>query len=89
MVYSMADRLLEQGEKRGIERGRQKGRQEGHQEGHQEGRQEGRQEGTEQTRTAIATAMLNDNQPINTIAKYTGLSEEEIEQLTESVNSST
>ena len=85
MVYSMADLLLEQGEKRGIERGRQEGRQEGH----QEGRQEGRQEGTEQTRTAIATAMLNDNQPINTIAKYTGLSEEEIKQLTELVSSST
>ena len=76
MVYSMADRLLEQGEKRGIERGRE------------EGREQGREEGTEQTRTVIATAMLNDNQSIDTIAKYTGLSEEEIEQLTESVSAS-
>ena len=61
MVYSMADRLLEQGEKRG----------------------------TEQTLTTIAIAMLDDNQPIDTIAKYTGLSEAEIEQLTKSVSPST
>lgn len=65
MVYSMADRLLDEGAKQGIE------------------------QGTEQARTAMATAMLNDNQPIETIAKYTGLSKEEIEQLTESVNTST
>jgi hypothetical protein len=57
----MADRLIEQGEKRG----------------------------TEQTLTTIAISMLNDNQPIDAIAKYTGLSEEAIEQLTESVSSST
>ncbi len=65
MVYTMADRLLEQGEKRGIERG------------------------TEQTLTTIAISMLNDNQPIDTIAKYPGLSVEAIKQLTESVSSST
>ena len=73
MAYSMADRLLD----------------EGRQEGHQEGRQEGHQEGTEQTRTTIATAMLNDNQPIDMIVKYTGLSKEEIEQLAESVDTPT
>ena len=65
MVYSMADRLLDEGAKRGIE------------------------QGTEQARTAMATAMLNDNQLIDTIAKYTGLSKEEIKQLTESVSTST
>ena len=64
-----------------IEQGIKQGRQEGH--------QEGRQEGTEQALTAIAIAMLNDNQPIDTIVKYTGLSEAEIEQLTESVDSTT
>ena len=69
MVYTMADRLREQGEKQGIERGRE--------------------EGTEQARTTIAISMLNDNQPIDTIAKYTGLSKAAIEQLTESVNPST
>jgi hypothetical protein len=69
MVYTMADRLIKQGEKRGIERGIERG--------------------TEQTLTTIAISMLNDNQPIDAIAKYTGLSEEAIEQLTESVSSST
>ena len=51
--------------------------------------EQGREEGTEQARTAIAIAMLNDNQPIDTIVKYTGLSEAAIEQLTESVDSTT
>ena len=51
--------------------------------------EQGREEGTEQARTAIAIAMLNDNQPIDTIVKYTGLSEAEIKQLTESVDSTT
>ena len=63
MVYSMADRLLDEGAKRGIEQDIERGR----------------EEGTEQTRTAIATVMLNDNQSIDTIVKYTGLSKEKIE----------
>ena len=40
-------------------------------------------------RPDIAIAMLNDNQPIDTIVKYTGLSEEAIEQLTASVRATT
>ena len=55
----------------------------------EQGIEQGREEGTEQARTAIAIAMLNDNQPIDTIVKYTGLSEAEIKQLTESVDSTT
>ena len=47
------------------------------------------EQGIEQTRIAIAIAMLNDNQPIDTIVKYTELSEETIEQLTELVYSTT
>jgi predicted transposase/invertase (TIGR01784 family) len=54
-----------------------------------EGAKRGREEGTEQTRTAIAIAMLKDELPIDTVAKYIGLSEAEIEQLTESVSAST
>ena len=49
--------------------------------------EQGIEEGTEQTRTAIAIAMLNDNLPIDTIVKYTGLSKEVIEQLATSVRS--
>ena len=85
MVYTMADRLIKQGEKRGIERGRE----EGIERGREEGIERGIERGTEQTLTTIAISMLNDNQPIDAIAKYTGLSEEAIEQLTESVSSST
>jgi predicted transposase/invertase (TIGR01784 family) len=77
MVYSRADRLLDEGAKRGRE------------EGIEEGIEQGIEQGTEPARTTIAITMLNDNQPIDTIIKYTGLSKEEIEQLTESVNSST
>ena len=73
MVYSRADRLLDEGAKRGRE----------------QGIEQGIEQGTEQALTTIAITMLNDNQPIDTIIKYTGLSKEEIEQLTESVNSST
>ena len=47
------------------------------------------EQGTEQTHIAIAITMINDNQPIDTIVKYTELSEETIEQLTESVHSTT
>ena len=49
----------------------------------------GLERGTEPTLTTIAIAMLNDNQPIDTIVKYTGLSEEAIKQLTASVRSTT
>ena len=49
--------------------------------------EQGIEEGTEQTRTAIAIAMFSDNLPIDTIVKYTGLSEATIEPLTASVRS--
>ena len=75
--FPLVQHFIEQGIEQGIKQGRQ------------EGHQEGRQEGTEQALTAIAIAMLNDNQPIDTIVKYTGLSEAEIKQLTESVDSTT
>ncbi len=75
--FPLVQHFIEQGIEQGIKQGRQ------------EGHQEGRQEGTEQALTAIAIAMLNDNQPLDTIVKYTGLSEAEIEQLTESVDSTT
>jgi predicted transposase/invertase (TIGR01784 family) len=79
MVYSRADRLLDEGAKRGREEGIEV----------EQGIEQGIEQGTEPARTTIAITMLNDNQPIDTIIKYTGLSKEEIEQLTESVNSST
>ncbi len=53
------------------------------------GLEQGLVRGREEERTTIALAMLNDNQPIDTIVKYTGLSEEEVVQLMQLVNSST
>ena len=89
VVQSYMEEAKVQGHQEGLQKGRQEGLQEGRQEGLQEGHQEGLQEGTEQTRTAIAISMLNDNQPIDTIIKYTGLSKAEIEQLAASARIST
>lgn len=47
----------------------------------EEGRLEGRLEGHLEGKTEIVKNMLDDNLPIATIIKYTGLSKEEIEKL--------
>ena len=54
-----------------------------------QGIEQGIEQGSDQARTAIAIAMLNDNQPIDTIVKYTRFSKTEIEQLTASARSAT
>jgi predicted transposase/invertase (TIGR01784 family) len=56
------------------EKVRQEGRQEGEATGLTKGRQEGRQEG----KIFAARSMLADNLPFEFIAKYSGLSVEEI-----------
>ena len=61
--------------------GREEGRAEGREEGRAEGRAEGREEGHKEKAFAIARTMKEDNMPINTIIKYTGLSPEEIDSL--------
>ena len=50
-------------------------------EGLEKGLQKGRQEGEFAKARAIALSMLSDNEPLVKIARYTGLSETEIEQL--------
>lgn len=47
----------------------------------QKEREEYRLEGKTESKVEIAKNMLNDNLPITTIVKYTGLSKEEIEKL--------
>ena len=47
-------------------------------EGRREGRKEGRREAIEETKRDIAITMLNDNEPIEKIMKYTGLTREYI-----------
>lgn len=49
--------------------------------GRAEGREEGRAKGREETKVEIARDMKRDNMPASVIAKYTGLTEEEINGL--------
>ncbi len=65
------------------EEGRQKGRQEGRREGVQEGRQEGRQEGVHEANIKTAERMIQRNNfAREDIAELTGLTLEEVEELT-------
>ena len=68
----------ERGMAEGVELGRMEGLREGRQEGIREGRQEGLREGKQEERMEIARTMLDCKFDISTIAKLTGLSEEEI-----------
>jgi len=68
---------LKEGRKKGLEEGKKKGLEEGKKKGLEEGRKKGLEEGLKKT----ALQMKSDGMPLTTIAKYTGLSIEEIEQL--------
>ena len=49
--------------------------------GREEGKKEGRKEGEKQKQIEIAKKMLNKNKPIEEIAEFTGLTEEEVNKL--------
>ena len=70
-----------EGRMKGLEEGRAEGREEGRAEGRAEGMAEGRQEGRQEEKFVIARGMKADGLLVETIAKYTGLSAEEIENL--------
>jgi len=53
----------------------------GYHEGVKEGLEEGLKEGLKEKTVEIAKSMLNDNQDINIISKYTGLTQEEVNNL--------
>ncbi len=53
----------------------------GKEEGKEEGRVEGRVEGEQLKAKETARRMLNDDFPVERIAKYTGLSQKEIKAL--------
>ncbi|MBI1923221.1 PD-(D/E)XK nuclease family transposase [Candidatus Poribacteria bacterium] len=74
---------LEQGVQQGLEQGVQQGLQQGLEQGLQQGIEQGLQQGVGQGIAKVAIAMLKDNTPLDAIAKYTGLSEDEIKQLTQ------
>lgn len=71
---------VREGMAKGIEDGRQIGRKIGHEEGRAEGREEGREEGRKQEKTNIIVKMLEGGMPVEEIKKFTGGTEEEIEQ---------
>ena len=60
---------------------REEGRAEGLEEGRVEGREEGREEGRVEEKISIARAMKSDGIPVANIAKFTGLSSEDIDKL--------
>ena len=72
---------LAEGHAKGIAEGRAKGIAEGRAKGIAEGRAEGREEGRTEERIENARKMKADNMPVELIAKYTGLSKEDIESL--------
>ncbi|WP_265027461.1 MULTISPECIES: Rpn family recombination-promoting nuclease/putative transposase [unclassified Wolbachia] len=57
------------------------GRQEGIQIGHKKGKIEGRKEGEKHAKITVAKEMLADKMDVNTVAKFTGLSINEIKKL--------
>ena len=61
--------------------GEARGRAEGKAEGMAEGEARGKAEGKAEEQSAIARRMLEDNVPVEVIAKYSGLSEDEVRKL--------
>jgi predicted transposase/invertase (TIGR01784 family) len=61
--------------------GREEGRAEGQREGRKEGRKEGQREGREEGQKEIARNLKAMGDPVNKIARVTGLTEEQIREL--------
>ncbi len=76
----------EEGLEEGREKGLKEGMQQGIKQGIKEGKKEGIREGSKQSTIEIAKKMLHNNENIETIMKYTGLSKNEIEALKEELN---
>ena len=70
-----------EGEIKGRAEGRAEGRKEGREEGRKEGRKEGRAEGRAEEKRSLAKAMKAEGLPAATIARISGLPEDEIGKL--------
>ncbi len=55
----------------------------GESKGRAEGLAKGRAEGLNEAASAIAVRMLSDGMPLETVAKYSGLSEDEVRKLSQ------
>ena len=71
----------DEGRAEGREEGLKEGRAEGLEKGLKKGRAEGKAEGKAEEKYAIARGMKADGMPVEAIAKYTGLTVDEIEKL--------
>ena len=84
-LHSSVRREREKGKAEGLAEGRAEGRAEGMAEGLQQGKaeglQQGKAEGAHNNAIASAKIMKADGMPIPLIAKYTGLSEEQVSKL--------
>ena len=69
-------------QKKMINTARSWGYDDGYDDGKEEGKAEGLEEGTRTKEIEIAQIMLKTKEPLEKIVKYTGLSEEEINNLT-------
>ena len=69
------------GRQEGRQEGLQEGRQEGLQEGRQEGLQEGLQKGQHAQKLAFGASLLAEDMPVETVARLSGLSPEEVQKL--------
>ncbi|WP_168464810.1 Rpn family recombination-promoting nuclease/putative transposase [Wolbachia endosymbiont of Ctenocephalides felis wCfeT] len=85
MNVEKEEAILEQRLDDATEKGKKEGREEGREEGIQIGEERGIQIGEERGKVEVAKTMLADNVDVNTIAKFTGLSPDEIEKLQEKI----
>lgn len=72
---------LKQGLEKGLKRGLKKGMQQGIQQGIEKGVEKGIEKGMQHIQIEIARRMLSENEPVEKIMQYTGLSAEQIESL--------
>jgi len=73
---------LAEGERKGREEGKREGREEGERKGREEGERKGREEGERYRNIAIARSMLAKGIDVKTVMECTGLSAEELNELT-------
>ncbi len=78
---TLAQALIEKGQKQGIQQGVQQGIQQGVQQGIQQGVQQGLQQGRELERQKIAASLLAEGMNIEKISVLTGLSVEELRNI--------
>ena len=77
IIMTIAEKLIKEGMEKGIKEGMEKGMKEGMKEGKKEGIEKGMKESMEK----VAKKMLAEGESIEKIARYTGLSRDDIEKL--------